>query len=71
MDIKNLRVGMQCTLSDGSLAEIKGLLPDSIHVRVRYIDTLDNPEIRIGEERNVPFEELIGEFMGTHAEGLT
>lgn len=40
-------------------------------MRVRYLDTLDNPLIRVGEERQVPFEELIGEYMGTHAEGIT
>lgn len=71
MDIKTLKAGMQCTLSDGSLAEVQGVLPDNVHVRVRYLDTLDNPEIRIGEVREVPFEELIAEYMGTHAEGLT
>jgi hypothetical protein len=71
MDIKTLRAGMQCTLSDGSLAEVKSVLPDNVHVRIKYLDTLDNPEIRVGEEREVPFEELIGEYMGTHAEGLT
>ena len=71
MEVKSLRVGMQCTLSDGSLAEVRGVQPDNIHVRVRYLDTMDNPEIRIGEEREIPFEELIAEYMGTHAEGLT
>ncbi len=71
MDVRSLRVGMQCTLSDGSLGEVRGIQPDNIHVRVRYLDTMDNPEIGIGEERVVPFEELIAEYMGTHAEGLT
>ncbi|MPZ13726.1 MAG: hypothetical protein GEU73_04770 [Chloroflexi bacterium] len=66
-----LTTGMRCTLSDGSLVEVRSVLPDHVHVRVRYLDTLDNPEIRNGEEREVPFEELIAEYMGTHAEGLT
>jgi len=46
-------------------------MPDNVHIRVKYLDTMDNPEIRLGEEREVPFEELIGEYQGTHAEGLT
>ena len=71
MDIKSLRVGMRCTLADGSLAEVREVLRDNVHVRVKYVDTLDNPEIRVGEERQVPFEELIAEDMGTHSEGLT
>lgn len=71
MNPNSLKVGMQCTLSDGSLIEVREVMPDNVHIRVRYLDNLDNPEIRIGEERQVPFEELIGEYMGTHAEGLT
>ena len=71
MDIKSLKVGMQCTLSDGSLAEVREVMPDNVHVKVKYVDTMDNPEIDVGEERELGFEELIGEFMGTHAEGLT
>jgi hypothetical protein len=71
MDIKKLRVGMQCTTSDGSLIEIEALEADNIHVRVKYLDTMDNPDLPPGEVRDVPFEELIAEFMGTHAEGLT
>jgi len=62
---------MQCTLSDGSLAEVRQVLPDKIFVRVKYLDSLDNPEIPVGDERDIPFEEIIGEYMGTHAEGLT
>jgi hypothetical protein len=71
MDIKKLRVGMQCTTADGSLVEVRDLLPDNIHLRVKYLDTMDNPELEPGEERELPYEELIAEFMGTHAEGLT
>lgn len=71
MHIKNIRPGMQCTLSDGSLIEVRSVMPDEIYVRVRYLDNMDNPEIRLGSEREVPFEELIAEYMGTHAEGLT
>jgi hypothetical protein len=67
----HLKPGMQCTLSDGSLAEVRQVLPDNVLVRVKYVDSLDNPEIPVGSERDVPFEEIIAEYMGTHAEGLT
>ena len=62
---------MQCTLADGSLVEVQQVLPDNIYVRVSYIDSLDNPEIPVGTVGQVPFEELISEYQGTHAEGLT
>lgn len=71
MDIKAVKPGMQCTTSDGSLVEVKEVMSDNIHVRVTYIDNMDNPEIKLGQEAQLPFEELIGEYMGTHAEGLT
>ena len=71
MDIKKLRVGMHCTTADGSLVEVRDLLPDNVHLRVKYLDTMDNPDLQPGEERDLPYEELIAEFMGTHAEGLT
>ncbi len=71
MDPNAIKSGMQCTLSDGSLVEVQQVMPDKIHIKVKYIDTLDNPEIEEGAVRDIPFEELIGEDMGTHAEGLT
>ena len=71
MNIRDIKPGMKCTHWDGSLVEVLSIMPDNVHVKVRYVDTMDNPEIRIGEEREVPFEELIGEYQGTHAEGLT
>ena len=71
MNPNQLKRGMQCTLSDGSLVEVGEVLADNIHVRVTYLDTLDNPEIPVGDVRQVPFEEIIGEYMGGHAEGLT
>jgi hypothetical protein len=67
----HLKQGMQCTLADGSLAEVRQVLPDNVLVRVKYVDSLDNPEIPVGSERDVPFEEIIAEYMGTHSEGLT
>ena len=71
MNIEKLRVGMQCTTSDGSLVEVQSLLPDKVHLRVKYLDTMDNPDLQPGEVRDLPYDELIAEFMGTHAEGLT
>ncbi len=71
MDPSRLKAGMQCTLADGSLVEVNEVLPDRIHVRVTYLDSLDNPEIAVGDERQIPFEEIIAEYMGTHVEGLT
>jgi hypothetical protein len=62
---------MQCTLADGSLVEIQDVLQDNVHVRVTYLDSLDNPEIPVGDERQIPFEEIIAEYQGTHVEGLT
>jgi len=71
VEIADLKPGMHCTLSDGSLVEVKGIMTDAIHVQVKYIDSLDNPEIPAGSEGLVPYEELIAEFQGAHAEGLT
>lgn len=71
MNPARLKPGMQCTVSDGSLVEVREVLPDGVHIRVVYLDTLDNPEIPVGSESQVPYEELIAEYMGTHAEGRT
>ena len=71
MNIKFIRPGMECTLSDGSLIEVQSLMPDEVHVRVKYLDSLDNPEIPVGDIREIPFEEIIGEVSGSHTEGLT
>jgi hypothetical protein len=62
---------MLCTLADGSLVEVHEVLGDGVHVRVTYLDALDNPEIPVGTERQVPFEDIIAEYQGTHVEGLT
>jgi hypothetical protein len=71
MEPSHVSAGMQCTLSDGSLVEVQRVMPDNVHIRVKYLDSLDNPQIPAGSEREVPYEELIAEFMGSHAEGLT
>ena len=71
MQPSHIKPGMQCTTSDGSLVEVRRVMPDNIFIRVKYIDNMDNAEIQVGEEREIPYEELIAEFMGDHAEGLT
>jgi hypothetical protein len=71
MQPHKVKPGMQCTLSDGSLIEVQAVQPDNIHIRVKYLDSLDNPAIPPGTVQDVPFEELIAEYMGDHAEGLT
>jgi hypothetical protein len=71
VDPATVKPGMQCTLSDGSLVEIQQAVGDNVHFKVKYIDSLDNPEIPVGSTGQIPFEELIGEYQGTHAEGLT
>ena len=71
MDPNALKIGMTCTTSDGSLVEVQKVMSDNIYIQVKYVDSLDNPEIPVGTVSELPFEELIGEFMGTHAEGLT
>lgn len=71
MNPSHLKRGMQCMLSDGSVVEVREVQSDNVNVRVTYLDSLDNPEIPIGSIRQISFEEIIGEYMGTHAEGLT
>ena len=71
MDPNTIKPGMECTTSDGSLVEVLTVMPDKIYLQVKYVDSLDNPEIPVGTVAELPFEELIGEYMGTHAEGLT
>ena len=71
MEPHKVRRGMQCTLSDGSLVEVEAVRPDNVHIRVKYLDSMDNPAIPPGTVQDVPFEELIAEYMGDHAEGLT
>ncbi len=71
MNPASLKPGMQCTLSDGSLVEVRSVQSDNVHVLVRYLDSLDNPKIPVGSEHQIPFEEVIAEYMGAHAEGRT
>ena len=71
MNPNRLKAGIQCMLADGSVVEVRHVLSDNATVEVSYLDSLDNPEIAVGAVRQISFEEIIGEYMGTHAEGLT
>ena len=71
MNPAKLSAGNQVTLADGSLAEVVSVPSDRQSVRIRYVDTLDNPELNIGDEQDVAPEEVIALFMGGHAEGDT
>ena len=71
MNVERLAAGDQVTLSDGSVAAVLRVAGDHQAVRVRYVDSMDNPDIPVGTESDVPAEEIIALFMGTHAEGDT
>ncbi len=71
MNTASLSKGDQVTLSDGSLAEVLGVAKDDGSVNVRYVDSMDNPEIPVGTVADVLAEEVIALFEGTHAEGAT
>ncbi len=71
MNTASLSVGDQVTLTDGSLAEILKVATDGGSVNVRYVDSMDNPEIPAGTVADVLAEEVIALFQGTHAEGAT
>ena len=71
MNVERLSAGDQVTLSDGSVAAVLRVADDHQAVRVRYVDSMDNPDIPVGTESDVPAEEIIALFMGTHAEGDT
>ncbi|MCH7482159.1 MAG: hypothetical protein IIC95_01770 [Chloroflexi bacterium] len=71
MNAATLSKGDQVTLSDGSLAEVLGVAEDNESVNVRYVDSMDNPEIPVGSVADVPAEEVIALFEGTHSEGAT
>ena len=71
MNTASLSKGDQVTLSDGSLAEVLNVATDGGSVNVRYVDSMDNPEIPPGSVADVLAEEVIALFEGTHAEGAT
>ena len=69
MNVANLKVSMQITLADGSLAEVLAVMPAEAQVRIRYVDTLGAPELT-GTEAVVSSDEVIAIVEGTHTEGL-
>ena len=71
MNTASLSKGDQVTLSDGSLAEILGVAKDGDTVNVKYVDSMDNPEIPPGTVADVLAEEVIALYEGTHSEGAT
>ena len=71
MNTASLSKGDQVTLSDGSLAEILNIAQDNGSVNVRYVDSMDNPEIPVGTVADVQAEEVIALYQGTHSEGAT
>ena len=71
MNTAKLSKGDQVTLSDGSLAEILGVAKGGDTVNVRYVDSMDNPEIPAGTVADVQAEEVIALYEGTHSEGAT
>ena len=71
MNTASLSKGDQVTLSDGSLAEILGVAEGGDTVNVRYVDSMDNPEIPPGTVADVLAEEVIALYEGAHSEGAT
>ncbi len=71
MNTAKLSKGDQVTLSDGSLAEVLDIAKGGDTVNVKYVDSMDNPEIPPGTVADVPAEEVIALYEGTHSEGAT
>ena len=68
MNVANIRVSMQVTLADGSLAEVLAVKPAELQVRVKYLDPLGSSELT-GTEATVSADEVIAIVEGTHTEG--
>ena len=68
MNVANLKVSTQVTLSDGSLVEVLAVMPADYQVRIRYVDPLGTPELA-GTEAVVSSDDVIGVIEGTHTEG--
>ena len=71
MNTTKLSPGDQVTLSDGSLAEVLKVAGADGSVNIKYVDSMDNPEIAVGTVADVQAEEVIALFEGTHSEGAT
>ena len=70
MNVKNLKVGTTVTLSDGSLAEVLVVVEDGSGVRVKFLDTMGEPE-KVGTEDLVLADNVIAIDQEGHTEGAT
>ena len=68
MNVTRLKVGEQVMMSDGSLGEVLVVVEDGSGVRLKYLDTMGEPE-KVGTEQIIPAEEVISIVQGTHTEG--
>ena len=71
MNAASLAAGNKVMLGDGSVVEVLSVAGDQNAVKVKYIDSMDNPAITVGTVADVPPEDVISMFEGDHAEGLT
>lgn len=70
MNVAKLKVGTKVALADGSVGEVLVVTEDGSAVRVRYLDTMGEPEL-VGTEQLVPADDVLGVLEGTHTEGAT
>ena len=68
MNVTNLKVGTNVTLADGSLVEVLVVMEDGSGVRVKYLDTMGEPEM-VGTEQLVSADDVIAVIEGSHTEG--
>ena len=68
MNVKILKVGEQVMLADGSLGEVLVVVEDGSGVRLKYVDTMGEPQL-VGTEQTIPADEVISVVQGTHTEG--
>lgn len=68
MNVTRLKVGEQVMMSDGSLGEVLVVVEDGSGVRLKYLDTMGEPE-KVGTEQIIPADEVISIVQGTHTEG--
>ena len=68
MNVTQLKIGQQVMLSDGSLGEVLVVVEDGSGVRLKYIDTMGEPQL-VGTEQTISADEVISIVQGTHTEG--
>ncbi|MCY4583130.1 MAG: hypothetical protein OXE50_10095 [Chloroflexi bacterium] len=69
MNVEKLQPKTTIGLADGSLCEVVEVSSDNSQVKVRYIDTMGQPQL-VGTEGLVDADEILTVIEGTHAEGL-